>query len=266
MPFGAPVSPEELTSNFQLREAQSLSGRKTSYALAAAKSGAITSSSRVTQDVGDCYYLVTISTDLNTGVSTIVGVDFLGCDDGGGGGGSGGSGNVGGGSSGGTVANYTDKPTSGQKCGNNPGSPYGYQDNLPASNSGQIPFVTNISEVYSPNSSLPTSINDGLSVGTTLIGWYYQDNNNNIWFQPNPNNGTYPQISVGINAGVLAFSVNFTTIPQTTPQLLTYPNGATNSTVTTLPPLPSNQILGTCWQSLGTVPVSNTPITMLSTG
>jgi len=149
------------------------------------------------------------------------------------------------------VAVYKTPPVDGQKCGNNPGSGYGYHDNLGTFSNGTPEDVQNINEVWNAAGNMPYANSNGqLAVGAVLIGWFYQDQFNNVYFQANPNNGWYASYSVGVNAGQLALTLTFQQIPSTTAQALFKPNG---TPLTSLAPMPSGQTLGACWQQLGTM-------------
>jgi hypothetical protein len=198
---------------------------------------------RATAASGDCYYIVTIDTDESTGESTVKSVTPLGCDDGTSGGGDDSSDN-----GGSTVAVYATPPTSAQKCG---GSGYGYEDNLPLFQDGTVAQVENINEVYDAAGNLPFGATNGnLAVSVDLIGWYYQDQWGDIFFQPNPVNGWYPSISIALTNGLVSMGVTWSQTPNTTAGLLKKPNG---TPLTILPPQPTGQTVASCWSTLGVI-------------
>ena len=170
--------------------------------------------------------------------------DGTGITGGGGGGGSGGSGSQ-------VIAVYTSPPVDAQKCGNNPGSGYGYHDNLGTFSNGVPEDVQNVNEVYVAAANIPFANSNGqLAIRGYLVGWFYSDQNSNVYFQANPNNGWYASYSVGGQTGNLALGVTFSQIPSTKVQELFKPDG---TPLTALAPLPSGTTLAPCWSTLGTM-------------
>jgi hypothetical protein len=151
-----------------------------------------------------------------------------------------------GGSTGDQVAIYPSPPTDGQKCGNNPGSGYGYHDNLPYQRNGVPAQVTNVNEVV-VSQGFPYNAGGQLMVNDTLIGWFYQDQWGYYYFQSNPNLSWSPSVSVSY-ANSTGFGVSFglNAAPNTTAQQLQQ-NG---SPVKGIPSLPAGKTAVQCWSSL----------------
>ncbi|MBV8132957.1 MAG: hypothetical protein JO282_10675, partial [Alphaproteobacteria bacterium] len=151
-----------------------------------------------------------------------------------------------GGSTGDQVAIYPSPPTDGQKCGNNPGSGYGYHDNLPYQRNGVPAQVANVNEVV-VSQGFPYNAGGQLMVNDTLIGWFYQDQWGYYYFQANPNLSWSPSVSVSY-ANSTGFGVSFglNAAPNTTAQQLQQ-NG---SPVKGIPSLPAGKTAVQCWSSL----------------
>ena len=157
-----------------------------------------------------------------------------------------GTGTNGGGSTGDQVAIYTSPPTDGQKCGNNPGSGYGYHDNLPYQRNGVPAQVTNVNEVI-VSAGFPYNAGGQLMVKDTMIGWFYQDQWGYYYFQANPNLSWSPSVSVSYaNSSGFGVSFGFNAAPNTTAEQL-QSNG---SPVKGIPSLPAGKAVVQCWSRL----------------
>lgn len=144
------------------------------------------------------------------------------------------------------VAVYTSAPTDGQKCGNNPGSSYGYHDNLNYVRNGVPAQVQNINEVVQA-AGFPFSAGSQPMLLDTLIGWMYQDQWGYYYFQANPNLTWSPSVSVSWTApGGFGVAFGLNAAPNTAPQQL-QSNG---SPATGKPKLSAGKNFLQCWSSL----------------
>lgn len=144
------------------------------------------------------------------------------------------------------VAIYTGPPGQGQKCGNNPGSGYGYRDNLPYSRAGVPSQVQNINEVVVAK-GFPFSAGSKLMVEDTLIGWMYQDQWGYYYYQANPNLTWSPSVSVSwTSPGGFGVAFGLNAAPNTTAQQL-QSNG---SPATGTPSLSTGKAFQQCWDTL----------------
>jgi hypothetical protein len=151
-----------------------------------------------------------------------------------------------GGSTGDQVAVYSSPPADGQKCGNNPGSGYGYHDNLPYQRNGVPAQVTNINEVIQAQ-GMPYNAGGQLMVQDTLVGWFYEDQWGYYYFQSNPNLGWYPSVGISYaNSSGFGVSFGLTAAPNTTAQQL-MSNG---SPVAGIAHLPAGKAVAQCWTRL----------------
>jgi hypothetical protein len=137
---------------------------------------------------------------------------------------------------GGTPAHaaYADPPRSGQRCGNNPPSTYGWEDHLPTVAGAVASDVRNINEVYRSVGE-PVSINGKPSQALELIGWFYQDSVGAIWYDAKPGS----DIVAGKGPGV---------------QRLRDAAWSESIPVTALPRLPDGVHIAMCWTTLGLIP------------
>lgn len=144
------------------------------------------------------------------------------------------------------VAIYTGAPNDGQKCGNNPGSGYGYHDNLNYIRNGVPAQVNNVNEVV-VGEGFPFSAGSQLMVADTLIGWMYQDQWGYYYFQPNPNLSWVPSVSISYaSPGGFGVGFGFSAVPNTSPQQL-QSNGLP---LTGTPKLSTGKYFIQCWASL----------------
>jgi hypothetical protein len=144
------------------------------------------------------------------------------------------------------VAIYSSAPSDGQRCGNNPGSGYGYHDNLNYVRNGVPAQVQNVNEVIVAE-GFPFSAGGQLMVQDTLIGWMYQDQWGYYYFQANPNLSWSPSVGVSYTApGGFGVSFGFNAVPNTTPQMVKNANGP----VTGTPHLSVGKYFEQCWTAL----------------
>lgn len=145
-----------------------------------------------------------------------------------------------------TVAVYTGKPGEGQRCGNNPGSGYGYDDNLNYMREGVPAQVKNINEVVQ-GKGFPYGAGGKLMIYDTVLGWIYQDQWGYYYFQANPNLSWVPSVSVSYTfPGGFGVGFAVSAVPNTSAQQLMY-KGAP---ATGQPVAPSGKEFVQCWDSL----------------
>lgn len=159
-------------------------------------------------------------------------------------------GDTGGAGSGGaqTVAVYSSPPTDGEKCN---ASGFGYHDNLGTFAAGLAKWATNINEIWAGGASFPFAAANGQLLQTAVLaGWMYVDQSGNIYYQGNPSSGISPSFSVGVNAGVVSFSLTGSLSSNSSAQPLKKADGSSVTSISTLGPGLQD---APCWSSLGTI-------------